>query len=73
MRRGPMQSTPVQAVQDWGDAFMASLTSALSLFLAAIPWEKWYARGQQAAPKVERAADAARDWHSGSGLSPRLV
>ena len=37
MRRGPMQTTPVQAVQDWGDAFMASLTSALSLFLAAIP------------------------------------
>jgi hypothetical protein len=32
-----MQAAPVQAVRDWGDAFMASLTSALALFLAAIP------------------------------------
>ena len=24
-------------------------------------WESWYAQGQQAAPKVQRAADAARD------------
>ena len=32
-----MQTAPVQAVQDWGEAFMTSLTGALALFLSAIP------------------------------------
>ena len=32
-----MQTAAVQSVRDWGDAFMTSLTSALALFLTAIP------------------------------------
>ena len=32
-----MQTRPVQAVQDWGEAFMTSMANALALFLSAIP------------------------------------
>ncbi len=35
-----MQTRPVQAVQEWGEAFMTSMTNALALFRSTIPRDR---------------------------------